>query len=436
MSTPRGSAEVIENTADSPKRKTRRWAGLLVLLAAAAAAYALYPRLLNQQTAQAQSSRAHRRDSGGPAPVVATLARTGDMPVYLDGIGNVQAFYTVQLRTRVDGQIVKVNFKEGQLVKEGDSLVEIDPRPFQVQLEQARGQLAKDEALLGQAKANEARDSDSERYARAEAERYGNLFAQGIVSKEQGDQYKTTADTQAEAVAADHAAIDSAQAQIVADKAAIDSANLQLTYAHITAPLTGRIGLRMVDPGNIVHATDTNALAVITQLQPIAVIFNLPSDNLPQVSRIVAEGRTLPVFAYDHDLRTKLAAGKLVTIDNQIDQTTGTVKLKAVFDNADLTLFPNQFVNARMLIDTRRGAVLLPVAAVQHSPQSAFVYVVKPDHTVEVRNVTVGIVEGDRASIEKGVQAGDEVVIDGIDKLRQGAAVNARIVDTPLRAGL
>lgn len=382
------------------KKKRSIWPWIFLLLAAGAAAY-LYPRFQQQQQAAEQANKKGGRggDQGRPVPVVAVTSRRGDMPVFLNGLGSVLAFNTVTVRTRVDGEIVKVAFTEGQFVKQGDLLVDIDPRPFQVQLEQAEGQLAHDEALLANAHLDLAR--------------YQTLFKQDAVPKQQ-------LDTQ-------DALVRQYDATIKTDRAAIDNAKLQLVYAHITSPLTGRIGLRLVDQGNIVHAADTTGLAVITQLQPIAVIFNIAEDSLPAVAKKMANGQTLQVFAYDRDLKTRIAAGTLLTIDNQIDQTTGTVKFKAVFENKDLSLFPNQFVNARLLLDTKHGATIIPTAAVQRSPQSTFVYVVKDDDTVEVRNITVGTVEGDEAQAESGIEPGEKVVIDGIDKLQQGSKVNVRM---------
>jgi multidrug efflux system membrane fusion protein len=369
------------------KKKRRVWPWVLLLIAAGAAAY-YYPRL-GEQAAQTPAKKSGGKGGDGrPVPVVATAARRGDMPVYLDALGTVTAFNTVTVRTRVDGQVDKVAYQEGQIVKEGDLLIQIDPRPFQVQLEQAEAQLAHDQALL--------------QNANLDLERYRVLLAQEAVPK----QYDATIKT---------------------DRAAIDSAKLNLVYAHITAQLTGRIGLRLVDQGNMVHATDPNGLAVITQLQPIAVIFNIAEDHLPQVTKKIAAGQTLTVLAYDRDSKTRLADGTLLTIDNQIDQTTGTVKFKGVFENKDLSLFPNQFVNARLLLETKRGSTIIPTAAIQRSPQSTFVYVVKDDNTVEVRNIATGTTEGDEAQVESGVDPGEKVVIDGIDKLQQGTKVNARM---------
>ena len=393
---PRISTTPLPPTKPKPggRRKSRAWLWLLMLcLIGGGAYYFLAPKLRQAQVKGATAGS----QKGGPraVPVVVASARKGDMNLYLNGLGSVTAFNTVTIRTRVDGQIDKVAFQEGQYVHEGDLLVQIDPRPFQVQVQSGQGQMAKDVALLNNAK--------------VDLERYRVLLAQDAVPKQQ-------LDTQA-------ALVSQYEGSIKADQSIIDNARLQLVYSRITAPISGRIGLRLVDAGNMVHASDAGGLAVITQLQPIAVIFTIAEDHLPQITKKMRSGGRLAVEAYDHDLQNKLATGYLLTIDNQIDQSTGTVKCKAVFDNKNNELFPNQFVNARLMIDTLRGTIIVPTAAVQRSPDSTFVYVVKPDNTVEVRNVTPGPVEGDLASITEGLSAGDRVVIDGVDKLQPGSAV-------------
>lgn len=307
----------------------------------------------------------------------------------------MQASNTVSLKSRVDGQIVQIAFKEGQSVKQGELLLVIDPRPYQVALEQAEAALARDQAQL--------------KNAQLDYQRYQGLFKEGVISQQQYD--------------AQRALVGQLEGTIKADQAAIDNAKLQLVYTRVTAPVNGRIGLRLVDIGNMVHANDTNPLLVITQLQPIAVVFTLPEDALPNVTKHMRSG-TLEVDAYSRDDTTKIAAGKLLTIDNQIDQTTGTGKLKAMFDNADNALFPNQFVNARLLLETRKGVTVIPAAAVQRGPQgNNYVYVVKPDKTVEVRNLKVTLTQGNLSVVASGVAPGEQVVTDGQDKLQGGSRV-------------
>ncbi|HEY6999370.1 MAG TPA: MdtA/MuxA family multidrug efflux RND transporter periplasmic adaptor subunit [Candidatus Binatia bacterium] len=377
-------------------RQHKRWLiGLLALILVVAAIY-----LRRARSGDAQSGSTSRRSATRPQeiPVVTAVTKTGDMKVYLNGLGSVVPYNTITVKSRVDGQLIKVLFQEGQAVSTGQLLAEIDPRPFEVQLAQAEGQMARDQALLVNAK--------------LDLERYRVLFSQDSVPKQQLDTQESLV-RQYEGV-------------VRADQGQVDNAKLQLTYCHITAPISGRLGLRLVDVGNMVHASDTNGLVVITQVQPIAVVFTLPEDSLPPLLAKMKTGAKLPVEALDREQKNRLATGSLETIDNQIDPSTGTVKVKAVFSNADSELFPNQFVNARLLVDTLHDATLVPNAAIQHSPQSAFVYVVKADQTVEVRNVEVKLTEGNETAIAKGVNPGEIVVTDGVDKLQPGTKVIAR----------
>ena len=334
-------------------------------------------------------------DASRPTPVATAAARTGDFDVYLNALGTVTARSVVTVHARVDGQLLRVPFTEGQLVKAGQLLAEIDPRPFEVVLAQANGQLAKDQALLTN--------------AQLDLERYKTLLAQDSIAKQQ-------VDTQASLVRQYEAAI-------ATDKGQVDSAKLQLSFTRITAPIAGRLGLRQVDSGNMVHASDTNGVVVITQVQPIDVVFPIPESNLQRVLKRISDGDALTVDAYDRNQSRKLASGKLLTTDNQIDTATGTIKLKATFGNDDGVLFPNQFVNVRMLLDTLHGVTLVPSAAIQRGAPGTFVYVVKDDKTVTVKAVKVGPIEGETAVIDSGVAPGDMLVVDGTDKLREGAKV-------------
>jgi multidrug efflux system membrane fusion protein len=342
-----------------------------------------------------------RQGQGGPAqavPVVVATAQRGDLPVFFNGLGTVTAYNTVTVRSRVDGQIVKINFTEGQTVHKGDALVEIDPRPYQVQLEQAEGQLAKDQAQLRDVQVN--------------YERFQLLFKEGVIPKQQ-------VDTQ-------QAQVGQFQGAIRADQGAIDSAKLQIVYTHVTSPITGRVGLRLVDVGNIVHASDTTGLLVITQLQPIAVIFSLPQDQLSQVLSRLHGKQQLTVDAFDRDDTTKIASGKLLTIDNQIDTTTGTYRLKAEFSNEKEELFPNQFVNTHLLVDTKRNLTIVPSPAIQRGPQGTYVYLAQKDNSVKIQPVTIALSSGNSIGIGTGLQPGDNVVVDGQDKLQDGSKIEAR----------
>jgi len=346
--------------------------------------------------AESKQSRAQAAGTRAVSVAVAKVQKQ-DVPVYLVGLGSVTAFYTANIKSRVDGQIMRVNFQEGQTVKEGDLLILIDPRPYQVQLEQMQAQLFKDQASL--------------RDARLNLDRYTTLIPSGSIAQQQVDTQKST--------------VDQLDGQVRTDQAQIDNAKLQLVYCNITSPFTGRVGLRQFDPGNIVHAADTNPMLILTQLQPIAVIFTLPEDQLPAVAEHM-KNSTLLVEVYSRDNQTKLATGKLQTIDNQIDQTTGTAKLKAVFDNKDNTLWPNQFVNANLLLETRKNSTVLPTAALLRGPQGTFVYLEKSNKTVEARSVTVSLTEGNTTIVTAGLNPGDTVVTDGQDKLQDGSTIEPR----------
>ena len=387
------SNQVPQNQ-EVPKRKKHLWVWLLVVAAAGAAIWLIESR---QTHAQAPGA-AGRAGRAMVIPVAAAPAARGDMPVYLDGLGSVTPVYTVSIHTRVDGQLMNVYFKEGQFVNVGDVLLDIDPRPFQVMLEQAEGQMAHDQALLANANVDLAR--------------YKTLLAQDAIPEQQ--------------LATQGATVKQYEGAIKTDQGAIDNAKLQIVYCHVTAPIGGRVGLRLVDPGNIVHAADVNPLLVITQMQPITVVFTPPEDSLPPVLQKLHAGARLTVDAYNRDRSKKLSSGYLLTTDNQIDPTTGTLKLKAVFENREGALFPSQFVNIRLLVEVKRQQVVVPAVAIQRGAQGTFVYVVKPDSTADVRQVAVGVSEAGSTSIDRGIEVGENVVIDGADKLQPGTKVTIR----------
>lgn len=344
-------------------------------------------------------SKQQRAQAAGPRAVSVAVAQVQrqDVPVYLSGLGSVTAFNTANIKSRIDGQIMKVNFREGQNVRKGELLIEIDARPFQAQLDQMQAQLFRDQAQLRDAQLN--------------LQRYTALIPSGSIAQQQVDTQKALADQ--------------LEGTVRTDQAQIETAKLQIVYCHITAPFDGRVGLRQVDPGNIVHSADTNPMLILTQLQPIAVIFTLTEDVLPTVSQHMRQG-TLEVDAFSRDDQTKLATGKLLTIDNQIDPTTGTAKLKAIFDNKDNALWPNQFVNADLLLEIRKNSTVVPTAAILRGPQGTFVYAVNPDKTVQDRAVTVSLTQGDATVITAGLHPGDTVVTDGQDKLQRGSRIEPR----------
>src|ERR1700686_1051883 len=384
---------------------SRGWLWVLIVIVVAALGYWYFrgPKASTEAQGPAApggSAKGQGRQGAGAGgfvvPVVVAAAQRGDLPVYFNGLGTVTAFNTVTVHSRVDGQITKINFQEGQFVHQGDALLEIDARPFQVQLEQAEGQLAKDQAQLRDVQVN--------------YERYQLLYKEGVIPKQQ-------VDTQG-------AQVGQFEGSIKGDQGLIDGAKLQLVYSHVTAPISGRIGLRLVDVGNIVHATDANGLLVITQLQPIAVIFALPQDQLPQVATKLQQKEQMVVDAYDRDDTSKIESGKLLTIDNQIDTSTGTYKLKAVLNNDRNILFPNQFVNVHLLADIKKNLVIVPSSAIQRGPQGTYVYVVQNGDTAKIQPVTIAQTTADSVGLSAGLNAGDLVVVDGQDKLQDGSKVN------------
>jgi len=378
---------VVSKSTRRSRLRPLLWLLLVAAIVAAGIRYFPWP--------DTQPKNSGRPPAGAPVPVGVATVEKGNMPVTLSQLGTVTPLAMVTVKTQISGYLMQVAFKEGQMVNKGDFLAQIDPRPYQVALAQAEGQLAKDQALL--------------KNAQLDLVRYNTLVAQNSVAKQ-------TRDTQESLVGQNQATIKSDQAQIDAQK-------LNLTYCRIISPVTGRVGLRQVDAGNYVQTSDPNGIVVVTQLQPISVIFTLPEDNLPEVMKRVRAGATLPVTAFDRTGANEIAKGKLDTVDNQIDPTTGTVKLRAIFDNEQETLFPNQFVNVKLLVNTLPDADIVPNSAIQRGAPGTFVYLVKPDRTATVQKVKLGPSDGQRIAVLSGLQPGDSVVIDGADRLRDGAKI-------------
>lgn len=394
-----------------PRRRSskRGWLWVLLLLIVAVVIYFIWPKVFGTGSSNSTSKSGKAAGKGGPATnVIAVRARRGNIGVYFTGLGSVTPIYTVTVKTRVDGQLMTVNYKEGNIVQKDDLLAEIDPRPYQAALTQAQGQLVRDQALLEN--------------ARIDLARYQTLIKTKAIPEQ--------------TLATQEALVKQDEGNVKTDEGMVQSAQVNLVYTKITAQITGRAGLRLVDPGNIVQTTDSNGLVVITQIDPISVIFTISEDQIPAVVQKTRAGQKLQVDAFDREMKNKLATGTLSTLDNEIDQTTGTVRVRAMFDNKNAALFPNQFVNARLLVETHAGVVLLSSAAIQRTSSSQFVYLVQPDSTVTVRNITLGVSEGDDSEITSGLNAGDVVVMTGADKLEEDAKVNPQIQgEQPGQAG-
>ena len=382
--------------APAPRRKRTRYvvAAVIAFLVVGLVVRAISVSLHGAAGPAARGRRGFVQFSG-PQPVQAAAAVQGDVAVTLSALGTVTPLATVTVRTQINGHLTQIGFTEGQWVKQGDFLAEVDPRPYQVQLEQAQGQLARDLGLLHQ--------------AQADLVRYKTAVTSGAITAQQLDDQQYL--------------VEQYQGTVKSDQAQVDNANLNLTYCHITAPVAGRVGLRQVDVGNYVQASDASGIVVITEPSPISVLFSLPQDEIPQVMQRMNAGAKLPVTLYDRGNTQELARGTLIAVDNQVNTTTGTVQLRALFQNKDGRLFPNEFVNARLLVDTVKGAVTVPAAAIQRGVPGTFVYVVDPDDSVSLRVVSVGSTDGDKVAVLSGLKPGETVVTDGAEQLKDGAKV-------------
>lgn len=396
-----------KNTLSKSEEKPRSFVLLSLLLILGVGGAVFYTKKYDTTAEQGESAQSnttqskfgggkHDHDDGRPTVVSVETSQKVDFPVYLNGLGTVTPLKIVTVRPRVDGEIMKITFTEGQTVKEGDLLAEIDPRPFEIALQQAQGQLLRDEALL--------------KNTEIDYQRYQTLLTQDSIAAQQ--------------TATQDAQVKQYRGIVEMDKAQVNNAKLQLSYAHLTAPISGRVGLRQIDQGNIVRANDVNGLVVITQLQPINVIFTLPEDNIQALIQRKRSNDSISVTAYDRAGKLKLAQGKLLAIDNQIDATTGTLKLKAQFDNVDNSLFANQFVNIKMQLETLKDVTQVSSAAIQNDTEGAFVYVVSPEKKIAIRRVKVGESQGDKIAVLENLAANETVVLEGVDKLHEGSQVD------------
>jgi membrane fusion protein, multidrug efflux system len=389
--TPELGQEPFKPSPEHPRKRRRGpWIWLIVAVAALAAIYWMY----RQYEASQQAAQAKKAQQVHAIPITTATVNKGDIGVYVAGLGMVTPVYTVSINSRVQGQITAIHYREGQMVRRGDPLLDIDPRPYEAQLSQAEGQLAHDEALLAQ--------------SRIDLDRYQAAFSRNAIAQQQ--------------VYDQEQLVKQYEGTVKNDQGLVDNAKVNLVYCHITSPIDGRVGLRLVDLGNMVQANSTTVLVVVTQLQPITVIFTVAEDFLPQIQKQLRAGHKMSVDALDRTDQQQIATGSLLTLDNEVDPTTGTIKLRAMFPNKDNALFPNQFVNAKLLVDTEHGANLVPTAAIQRNSQSAFVYVIHSDQTAHTQPVTVGTTDGNTAAVQ-GVQPGQVIATNGFDKLQDGIKV-------------